>query len=724
MRTLMAGLMGTAMLSGCATTGEVATAGPVGTERTLAANGSLEADAGRAANPLLADWTGAYDGLPPFGRVELSDFPPAFAAGMAELKGEIEAIATNPAQPTFANTMEAMERAGDTLDRVSAVWGVRTSNLSNAQVRAIEAEWEPKLSAFTSELYLDPRLFARVQALYGARDTLGLDATQRRLLERSHDRFVRRGAKLSPDGRARAVAIEGELAGLFSSFSEKVLGDEEAVTLVTDRARLSGLPDTLVASFAAAAKARGESGWAIKNTRSSVTPVLENARDRALREAVWRAYVNRGDNGGANDTNATIVKILKLRQERAELLGFDTHADYRMADTMAGSPERAMDLMMKVWAAAKARVAEEVAEMQALADSGGDKLTIQPWDYRFYAEKVRHAKYDLDSSEVKPYFQLGNMVDAMFYSANRLYGLSFKENTGSIPVFHPDVRTFEVTDADGQVAGVFYFDPYARDGKRSGAWATTYRSRAGLTNDRIVLGSNNNNFTKPADGEVALISVDDAQTLFHEFGHALHYFIADVKYSGLGGTPRDFVEYPSQVNENWVLTRDVLDRYARHYRTGEPMPQALLDKIEASSTYGQGFATAEYLSSALVDMKLHDRTTPVTDPDAFERETLAELGMPDELVMRHRLPQFNHLFASDGYSAGYYSYLWSETMDADTWAAFEETGDVWNPQVAKRFKTMLLATGNETDRAEAYRAIRGRDPDVNALLKRRGFPTR
>ena len=719
MKRLMAGLMGTtAMLAGCATTGDTALATPMEAERTLATDAATPTD-----NPLLAKWTGAYDGLPPFGQIELSDYPPAFTAGMAELKGQIDAIATNPAAPTFANTMEAMERAGGTMDRVYAAWGVQTSNLSNEQVRAIEAEWEPKLSSFFSELYLNPELFARVETLYNARDTLGLEADQRRLLERSYDRFVRRGAKLSPDQRARAVAIEGELAGLFSSFSEKVLGDEEKVTLVTDRAQLAGLPDSLVASFAAAAKERGQTGWSIKNTRSSMTPVLENATDRALRETVWRAYAGRGDNGDANDTNATIARILKLRQERAELLGFETHADYRMADTMAGTPDRAMDLMMKVWPAAKARVAEEVAEMQALANSRGDRITIQPWDYRFYAEKVRKAKYDLDATEVKSYFQLSNMVDAMFYSANRLYGLSFKENTGSVPVFHPDVRTFEVTDADGQVAGVFYFDPYARDGKRSGAWATTYRSRAGLTNDRIVLGSNNNNFTKPADGEVALISLDDAQTLFHEFGHALHYFISDVKYPGLGGTPRDFVEYPSQVNENWVTSRDVLDKFARHYQTGEPMPQALLDKIEASSTYGQGFSTVEYLSSALVDMKLHDRTTPVTDADAFERDTLAELGMPGELVMRHRLPQFNHLFASDGYSAGYYSYLWSETMDADTWAAFEETGDVWNKDVATRFKTMLLATGNETDRAEAYRAFRGRDPDVNALLKRRGFPT-
>ena len=461
MRTFMAGLMGTsAMLAGCATTDGAQLAGAA--EGPAAVSSAVAPATTAMANPLTAEWAGPYDGVPPFGRVDLADYPLAFQTGMDELGTQIRRIADNPTPPTFANTMEAMERAGETLDRVYAVWGVQTSNLSNPQVRAIEAEWEPKLTAFQSELYLDPKLFARVETLYNQRDTLNLAPDQRRLLERSYERFVRNGAKLSPEAKARVVAIEGELAGLFSSFSEKVLGDEESVTVVTDKAQLAGLPDALVASFAKAAKDQGVQGYAIKNTRSSMTPVLENATDRALREKVWRAYVDRGDNGGANDTNATIAKILKLRQERAQLLGFRTHADYRMADTMAKTPARAMDLMMKVWPAAKARVAEEVAEMQGFADSQKADITIQPWDYRFYAEKVRKAKYDLDASEVKPYFQLGNMVDAMFYSANRLYGLNFKENTGTVPVFHPDVRTFEVTDADGKVRGVFYFDPYAR----------------------------------------------------------------------------------------------------------------------------------------------------------------------------------------------------------------------------------------------------------------------
>jgi peptidyl-dipeptidase Dcp len=411
-----------------------------------------------------------------------------------------------------------------------------------------------------------------------------------------------------------------------------------------------------------------------------------------------------------------------MRADRARLLGFASHAEWRMQDTMARSPARAMDLMMKVWPAAVARVREEVRDMQQVANRSGARITIEPWDYRYYMEKVRNARYNLSQDELKPYFELSNMVKGMFWAAGQLYGLEFVENTGSVPVFHPDVRTFEVK-RNGETVGLFYFDPYARGGKQSGAWMTTYRSRSGLLGDRIVLASNNNNFTKPAPGQPVLISLDDAETLFHEFGHAIHYLLVDVYYPSFGGVPRDFVEYPSQVNENWVLTREVLDKFARHYKTGQAMPQALIDKIEKARTFNQGFATVEYLSSALVDMKLHMDPNGVIDPDVFERQTLASLGMPREMVMRHRLPQFGHLFSSDAYSAGYYSYLWSEVMDADTWAAFQEAGSPWDKATADRFRTTLLATGNETDRAEAYRAFRGRDPDVKALLRRRGFPT-
>jgi peptidyl-dipeptidase Dcp len=675
--------------------------------------------------PMLDKWPGPFDGVPQWDKLKPAMFPAAFEKAMAEARAEFVKIRDNPEAPTFANTIEATERNTSAFNRLFPVWGVYTSNLATPEVQNIARDWSPKLSAFFTELSLDPKMFARVKALYDKRQTLGLNAQQMRLLEREYRDYVTSGALLDEAQKAEIKRINGELAKLYTDFSRKVLADEETAIILDSEADLAGLSDSFKASLADEAKARGQAGkWAVKNTRSSMQPFLMYSTRRDLREKIYKAYINRGDNGDANDTNAIIASILKLRQERAKVLGFRNHAEYRMDDTMAETPANAMKLMMSVWPAARARVIEEVADMQKLADAEagkGPKITIEGWDYRYYAEKVRKAKYDLDESEVKPYLELNNMVNAMFYAAGRLYDLQFKENTGTIPVFHPDVRTFEVTRG-GETVGVFYLDNFARAGKRSGAWATAYRGRSGLKGDKIVLGSNNNNFTKGGGGEPTLISLDDATTLFHEFGHALHSLLGQVYYPGLAGTPRDFVEYPSQVNENWLLTPDVLNRFAKHYKTGEVIPAALVAKIEKAQTFNQGFDTVEYLSSAIVDMKLHDRDTPVADPDAFEREALAELKMPKEIVMRHRLPQFNHLFSSDAYSAGYYSYLWSETMDADTWAAFEETGNVWDKTTADKFRTILLATGNETDRKEAYRAFRGRDPDVKALFKRRGFP--
>ncbi len=675
-----------------------------------------------AANPILDPWTGPYDGVPPWDKVKPADFPAAFDSAMKQTKAEFEAILTNPAPVTFDNTIKASELSGESVNRLFAIWGVHSSNLSNPEIRKIQAEWEPKISAFFNELQLDARWFQRVQYLHQERDNLGLDKAQMRLLERTYDGLVRNGALLNAEQKAKLIGIETEISKKFSEFQNKVLADEETYILLTDPADVSGLPESFVASLRAAAESKGKQGWAVANTRSAIQPFLENSPRRDLREKVWRAFVMRGDNGDANDTNATIAEILKLRQQRAELLGFKTHAHYRMADTMAKDPEKAMDLMMKVWPAAVARVKEEVADMQAIADKEKAGITIEPWDYRYYAEKVRKAKYDLDQNELKPYFQLDNMVSAMFDAAGRLYGMSFTENTGTVPVFEPEVRTFEVK-RDGKVIGLFYLDNFARPGKRSGAWMTTYRSQNRLTGDNdIVLASNNNNFVKGAGGKPTLISIDDASTLFHEFGHAIHYLNYDITWPGLGNTPRDFVEFPSQVNENWLLTPYILNTYAKHAETGEPIPAALVEKIKASDTFNQGFATVEYLSSAILDMMLHNRSEPVTDPRAFEKEALAKIGMPKEMVMRHRLPQFNHLFADDGYSAGYYSYLWSETMDADTWAAFTEKGDVWDKETAERFRSMLLSTGNESDRIEAYRAFRGRDPDVKYIMKKRGFP--
>ena len=676
-------------------------------------------------NSITAPWTGPYGGVPAWDKVKSSEFPAAFEAVMASVKADFEAVVANRAAPTFENTITALQK--ETLsDRVMPIWGVYVSNLSSDEIRRIQGEWSPKLSAFFNELTLDPRYFARVKALYDQRNALGLDSKQMRLLTRTYEDLVANGAMLDAAQKKELIRIETALAQQFSEFQNKVLADEEKYITFTSQADLAGLPADFVATMKSAAQEKGVEGWLLINTRSYVQPFLESSTRRDLRKTVFEAFANRGDNGDENDTNATIARIVALRAERAKLLGFQTHAEYRMRDTMAQTPEKAMDLMMKVWPAAVARVREEVADMQAIADAEaaagqGPKITIEPWDYRFYAEKVRKAKYDLDQNEVKPYFQLDKMVTAMFDMANRLYGFTFTENTGAVPVFHPDVRTFEVTRG-GKVVGLFYLDTWARSGKRSGAWMTTYKGQDHLNKNEYVLASNNNNFAKGSAGAPTTISLDDATTLFHEFGHALHYLSYDITWPGLGTTPRDFVEYPSQVHENWVLTPYILETYARHAETGAPIPQALVDKIKASDTFNQGFATVEYLSSAIVDMKMHNRPDAPTDIDAFERETLAEIGMPKEMIMRHRLPHFNHLFSSDAYSAGYYSYLWSETMDADTWAAFEESGDVWDPQLAASFNKLLLSTGNETDRAEAYRAFRGRDPDVNALLRKRGFP--
>jgi peptidyl-dipeptidase Dcp len=685
----------------------------------LAATKSMQ-EAGK--NTALQHWTGPYDGVPAWDKIKVSDFPEAFQKVMVQTKASFLAIRDNPQAATFENTTLALEISGNQMNELLSVWGVHSSNLSNDEVRKIQGEWLPKISAFFDELTLDPKILLRYKAVYDSRVAAGLDAQQMRLVERDYEGLVRNGALLEGDAKKKLIALNTEISKAFNDFSNKILADEETYIFLTDKADLVGLPDSFIASIREAAKAQDKEGWALKNTRSVMQPFLQNSTRRALREKIYNAYINRGDNGDDNDTNAIIAKILKIRADRAKVLGFKTHAHYRMDDTMAKTPEAAMDLMMKVWPAAVARVKEEVADMQAVADAEGADITIMPWDYRHYAEKVRKAKYDLDEAEIKPYFKLENMVAAMFDAANKLYGMSFTENTGSVPVFDPEVQTFEVKRGD-KLVGLFYLDNFARDGKRSGAWMTTYRSQYELGGkNRYVLASNNNNFVKGGEGSPTLISLDDASTLFHEFGHALHYLNYDITYPGLGSTPRDFVEYPSQVNENWLLTRYILNNYAKHAETGEPMPQALVDKINKSKTFNEGFSTVEYLSSAIVDMKLHNRAEPVTDPDAFERETLTEIGMPKEIVMRHRLPQFNHLFSSDSYSAGYYSYLWSETMDADTWAAFEEAGSPWDKETAERFRSIILSTANETDRKDAYRKFRGRDPEVKYILKKRGFP--
>jgi peptidyl-dipeptidase Dcp len=545
------------------------------------------------------------------------------------------------------------------------------------------------------------------------------------LTERSHDAFVRSGARLNAQQKTELGRINQELAGLFTDFANKVLADENTWTTLDKEADLAGMSESEIAAAKAAAEARGLAGkWIILNTRSAVDPFLTSSTRRDLREKVWKAFKSRGDNGNANDTNATIVRIVRLRADRARLLGYASHAHWRMDDTMAKDPAKAQALMMRVWPAAVARVKEEVADMQATADREGAGLEIAPWDYLYYAEKVRKAKYDLDQNQLKPYFELNNMVQAAFWSATRRYGITFTEITGRVPVFHPEVRVWEVKDEKtGAHVGLFYGDYFARANKRSGAWASSYRIHETFDGKRTPLSSNNNNFVKGGAAEPVLISLDDAETLFHEFGHALHSLLSEVNYPGLSTTPRDYVEFPSQVNEHWVLTRPVLDKFARHYRTGEPMPAALLERVEKAAQFNQGYATVEYLAAAILDMELHTRPAGAVDPDAFEREALARIGMPPQIALRHRLPHFNHLFTSDAYSAGYYSYLWSEVMDADAWMAWQEAGNPFDPDISARFRKYILAPGNSSDRAEAFCQFRGRDPEVKALLKQRGFPT-
>ncbi|HKU37542.1 MAG TPA: M3 family metallopeptidase [Polyangiales bacterium] len=676
-------------------------------------------------DPLLAPWTGPYGGVPPFDRVQLARIGDSFRLGLELLQAEIAAIASDPAAPSFENTIRPLEDAGRHESRVEIVFGVLSSSVNTPEVQVLEREWSPKQTEAYDAIIFNPALFSRVAAVYQAREASGITPEQKRLVELTYDRYVRAGAQLSPEQKKQLGLINQELAVAFTDFGNKVLADEDSWVVLDKPEDLAGLSESLVAAYKSAAVERKlPDKWVVVNTRSSVDPFLTASSRRDLREKVWKAFKNRGDNGGPNDTNATIAQIVKLRAQRAALLGYASHAHWRMSDTMAKDPKAAEALMMRVWPAAVARVREEVADMQKIADREPSKLPIEPWDYLYYAEKVRKAKYDLDQELIKPYFELNAMTQAAFWMAEQLYGLQFKDVSGSVPVFEREVRVWEVTDkASGAFVGLFYGDYFARPTKRSGAWAAGYRDHetfTGTLHKPIV--SNNNNFVKGAPGEPVLISLDDAETLFHEFGHALHGLLSEVNYPGLDETPRDFVEFPSQVHEMWVLTRPVLDRFAKHYKTGEPMPQALLDKIQAARKFNQGYATVEYLSAAIVDMELHVQPEGVVDPDAFERQTLERIGAPREVAMRHRLPQFNHLFTSDAYSAGYYSYLWSEVMDADARDAFLETGNVFDPATARRLREYILAPGNSTDRAEAFRQFRGRDPDVSALLEKRGFP--
>ncbi|HEX8665374.1 MAG TPA: M3 family metallopeptidase [Beijerinckiaceae bacterium] len=678
------------------------------------------APADTAENPFDAPWNTPFE-LPPFDRVQPEHFRPAFDRALKAHMAEIEAIAADPSEPTFGNTVEAMERSGRDLRRVSAVFFNLAGSHTNDALQAIEREIAPRLSRHRSRIYMDEALYRRVAALYERRDALGLDPEEARVLDRAHTHFVRAGAQLDAEAKKRLAAILERLAILGTQFSQNILADEKAWTLVLEgEADLAGLPDFVREAAAEEAESRGLSGkHVITLSRSSIEPFLSFSARRDLREKAFSAWISRGDNGGETDNKAIIAEIVALRAERARLMGYATFADYKLADTMAKTPEAALRLLHDVWTPAVARATRERDALQALVREEGGNFELAAWDWRFYAEKLRRQEHDLDEAEIKPYLQLDRVIGAAFDTAHRLFGLEFSEITEA-PHYHPDVRVWEVT-REGRHIGLFLGDYYARPSKRSGAWMSSFRTQEKLSGDIRPIVVNVMNFAK---GRPSLLSFDDARTLFHEFGHALHGLLSDVTYPMLAGTsvPTDFVELPSQLYEHWLEEPQVLRRFALHHRTGEPMPEALLDRILAARTFDQGFATVEYTASALVDMDLH-RLASAEDLDVaqFERDALSRIGMPKEIVMRHRTPHFSHIFSGDGYSAGYYSYLWSEVLDADAFEAFREAGDVFDRDTARKLHDFIYAAGNRRPPDEAYAAFRGRLPSIEALLRKRGL---
>ena len=679
-----------------------------------------------SGNVLLAEWTGPYGGVPAFDKMDLAALKPALEIGMGRNLAEIDTIANNPEPPTFKNTIVAMEKSGRDLGRVFTYWGLWGGNLSTPEFRKIQAEMAPKLSEFNSKITQNATLFARVKAVYEGAEKKSLRPDEQRLVWLVYDGFASNGATLSGKAKERYAEINKTLASLYTRFANNVLADEEGYVLYINKDQLGGLPESFGQAAAAAAKERKREGeYAITNTRSSMDPFLTFSTERALREKVWQTYYSRGDNGDERDNNAVITQVLQLRDERVGLLGFDNYAAWRLQNRMAKTPERAVGLLEAVLPAALARVKEEVADMQAIATKEGPGITIEPWDYRFYAEKVRKAKYDLDSNEVKQYLQLDKLREAMFYVAGRLFNFKFTPvPADKAPVFQEDVKVWEVTDAtSGAHIGLWYLDPYARPGKRSGAWATTYRGHETFDGKKTVLGSNNSNFVKGAAGKPVLVSWTDAVTFFHEFGHALHYFSANVAYPTLNGGVRDYTEFQSQLLERWLTTDEVINGYLVHYETGKPIPAALVAKIRKAATFNQGFDTTEYLGSAIMDMKYHMVDPKGLDPRVFEREELKNLGMPKEIPMRHRSTQFTHVFSGEGYSAGYYGYMWADVLTADAAEAFEAApGGYYDQALAKKLVDNLFAVRNAVDPEDAYRAFRGRDAKIDALMRARGFP--
>jgi peptidyl-dipeptidase Dcp len=674
-------------------------------------------------NPLMTAWTTPFE-APPFTAIKPEHFAPAFAAGMAAQLAEIDAIAANPAPATFANTLHALEASGEELAKASSVfWNLSGSNTNDA-LQALEREWSPKFANHGTTISTNAGLFKRIDAVFQGRASAGLTPEQLRVLEKTHLRFVRAGAKLEGAEKERYKALMQRSAQLATTFGQNVLADEKSFVLpLTGPADLAGLPDFLVAAAASAAKERGHSAaHVITLSRSLIEPFLTFSSRRDLREQAWQAFVARGEHAGAHDNRGVIAEMVKQRIELAGLMGYKSYADYSLVQSMAKTPTRVRELLDRVWPPAVKRAHAELAKLQEMATKEGANIKIEPWDWRYYAEKVRQAEFNLDEAALKPYLPLDNMIEAAFYTATQLFGVTFKPRP-DVSVYHPDVRAFEVTDSSGRQVGLFLADYYARSSKRSGAWMSAFRSQDRLKGERLPIIVNVMNFARGAEGQPSLLSFDDARTLFHEFGHGLHGLLSNVTYRSIAGTAvvRDFVELPSQLFEHWLGTKEILSRFARHYQTGEPMPDALMAKLEAARTFNQGFESVAFLGSAIVDMDYHSlETAEGFDASAFEAARLQAIGMPKEIGMRHRSTHFQHIF-SGGYSAGYYSYLWSEVLDADAFQAFKDTGNVFDPSTAAKLKEFVYSAGGLRPEDEAYIAFRGRLPTVDGLLKKRGL---
>jgi peptidyl-dipeptidase Dcp len=675
-------------------------------------------------NPLLQNWKGPYGGVPSFNEYKVSDFKPAIEIAIQEKLEELERIADNNQPPTFDNTIAALELSGKTITRIREIYEIFSSNIFTPEFGLVETEMSPKLSELNDKMYQNHKLFSRIETIYNSEEYKSLNSEQQRLVWWYYTNFVREGAKLNNADKEKVGKINQELALLFTRFSQNLLSEEQNQFIeLKSEDDFDGLPQEIKNAAIAEARLRKiDALGCVINTRSSIEPFLTFSNRRDLRQKAFDVFVKRGDNGNENDNNELLVSILKLRSEKALLLGYASFAEWSLSNKMAKSPAETLVLMESVWKPAVDKVHQDVAEMQKIVDAEGGNFKIQPWDYRYYAEKVRKSKYDLDQNEVKQYLQLENLRESMFWVAGQLFNLSFKQ-INAIPVFHKDVRVWEVNnEATGKTIGLWYFDPYARPGKRSGAWMSSYRDQQRLS-DTLPIVSNNCNFIKGNANEPVLISWDDATTLFHEFGHALHGLCSNVTYPSLSGTAvaRDYVEFPSQLLEHWLATPEVLNKFALHYKTNEPLPQSLVDRIEKAANFNEGFATVETISSSFVDMKLHLRTDNI-DPQEFEKETLKALNMPEEIVMRHRIPQFAHIFSGDGYAAGYYSYLWSDVINADAYEAFSEGEGPFDKQIAEKLYATVFSIGNTIDAEKSYQNFRGRAFKSDALMRARNFP--